>query len=318
MDEEREAISANASADLGATYDDGDFIGGFCESFGITQEKEQDLFTDESGEKPEQQGAESGPVGEPGEPGAKEPENEPEEGESGAETLSIVEHGKTFEVSKEAAEGFANALGITTDKLIEIYQKGVAFDAQETELNTAKNDTALIANIAKLRGLSTEDFRAELGKQLEDIPFNKALNEIKNQFQGIDENAAKELAKARTAEKEQKEPEETKETNTEEKAARLREVEMFRAKHASEGIEMLPNEVIDIWEKTNIPLEEAYKNFQNAEKIKELEKEIAAFKKEKAEAEQRAYAKEHSTGSAATAAGQQKFDEFVEGLFKTY
>ena len=64
--------------------------------------------------------------------------------------------------------------------------------------------------------------------------------------------------------------EETKETNTEEKAARLREVEMFRAKHASEGIEMLPNEVIDIWEKTNIPLEEAYKNFQNAEKIKEL------------------------------------------------
>ncbi|MBR3610044.1 MAG: hypothetical protein IKL57_01080 [Oscillospiraceae bacterium] len=280
--------------------------------------EEPELFS-ESGEEPEEpQGAKNDPVGESGEPGAKEPENEPQNDGSGAETLSVTEHGKTFDIPKEAVEGLASALGITADKLIEIYQKGTSFDAQETALNAARSDTELIENIAKLRGLEAKDFRAELMGQIKEIPFKKALEEIKNQFPGIDENAAKELAKARTAEKEEKPAEPAKETNTEEKAARLREAEMFKAKHAAEGIEMLPNEVIDKWEKTGISLEEAYQSFKNAEKINALEKEIAALKKEKAEAEQKAYAKEHSTGSAKTSAGTQKIDEFVEGLFKIY
>ena len=318
MSEETTVISSDASADLGATYNEDDFGAGFCESFGIKAEEEQPFSDDESGEKPEEPQGEVGVKGEPGEPGVEEPENEPQEGGSGAETLSVTEHGKTFDIPKEAVEGLAGALGITADKLIEIYQKGTSFDAQEAALNAARSDTELIENIAKLRGLEAKDFRAELMGQIKEIPFKKALEEIKNQFPGIDENAAKELAKARTAEKEQKPAEPAKETNTEEKAARLREVEMFKAKHAAEGIEMLPNEVIEIWEKSGISLEEAYQSFKNAEKINALEKEIAALKKEKAEAEQKAYAKEHSTGSATTSAGTQKFDEFAEGLFKTY
>lgn len=306
MDENVEAVAESAVG----TESSGDdiFVNLFeGEDFGA---EETEAFGESTEETPEEEL-----------PSQKEPEAESEEEntESVSETVSFVEHGKNFEIPKAAAEGLAQALGIGVDKLIDIYQKGCAFDSQKEKLEAAKNDAEVIEKLAQLRGITGDELRNEINAQIEKIPLDNALAQIKAEFPGIPENAAAELAKARVSKTEAKPPETPKtEENTEEKAARLREVEMFTAKHAAEGITKIPNEVIDIWEKSRISLEKAYESFKNSEKVKELEKKIAVFEKEKAMAEQKNYAKEHSSGSASSAAGVQKTDEFIEGLFKTY
>ena len=104
--------------------------------------------------------------------------------------------------------------------------------------------------------------------------------------------------------------------DSEETAARLREVEMFQANHPE--LPALPNEVIELWEKSGISLEKAFERFQNKNKVEELEKKIAALEKENMKKEQKVYAKETSPGSANSAAGKPAVDPFVEGLFAKY
>lgn len=309
MDENIEAVAESAA---GTESSNDDIFENLFEGEDF-EPQEEDPFEEKAEELPKEEP--------PEEEKKEEAESEEGEAESAPEMISFVEHGKDFSIPKEAAEGFAKALGIGVDKLIDIYQKGCAFDTQKEKLEAAKGDAAVIEKLAQLRGITANDLRNEISAQIEKIPLDNAVKQIKAEFPGIPESAAQELAKARIGKEEEKpssqEPE-TDEKVTEEKAARLREVQLFVANHAAEGITDLPNEVIDIWEKSGISLEKAYESFKNSEKVKELEKKIAAFEKEKAMEKQKNYAKEHSSGSASSAAGQQKMDEFIEGLFKTY
>ena len=51
---------------------------------------------------------------------------------------------------------------------------------------------------------------------------------------------------------------------------------------------------------------------------RKLLEEMENLKNRNAREDQKNYAREHSSGSASSAAGKAKFDEFIEGLFKEY
>ena len=308
---ENENIEAVAESTAEAeSFNDEEFLSGLFDGETFGEEEEKDLFADDEPKEEAKTEAQ--------EEKEAESEEKPEEAASVPEELSFVEHGKTFSVPKEAAESLATALGISSAQLIDIYQKGCAFDTQKAKLEAAQNDTAVIEALAGMRGMKADDLRAEINSQIAKIPLDKALEQVKAEHPGIPESAAAELAKLRVeAGKPKAEEPKQQEKNTEEDAARLREVDMFIARHRAEGIDTLPNEVIEAWKKTNISLEEAFGNFKLKTRNEELEKEIAALKKEKAKDDQKEYAKEHSSGSSSSAAGKFR-DEFVEGLFAEY
>lgn len=309
--DEQNIGTVTESAGEAESFNDEEFLVGLFDGEPFAEEEETGLFAE--AEETEEKETETDAQEEAAAESEEKPEETPEE-------LTFVEHGKQFSVPKAAAESLAGALGITPNQLIDIYQKGCAFDGQKAKLEAAKNDTFVIEKLAQLRGISSDELRNEINNQIEEIPMKQALEQIKRENPGISEETARELAKFRAEAKKPKadEPKEQEAGfDEEETAARLREVEIFTAKHAAEGITKLPNEVIEIWEKSGIPLEAAYESFANKARAEELEKKIAALEKEKAATEQRNYAKDHSPGSSSSAKAK-PVDEFVEGLFKNY
>ena len=319
---DNEVISAAASTeDVAASYDD-EFIDGFSEAFGMKAEEKTDGF---------EVVGEIGDPGEPGEPGVPEteeaePETEKEtedaestekDAESEPEMISFKEAGKEFSAPKEAVEAFAKAVGRSVESIIDVYQKGCNYDKLNERLGEALKDSEAFEKIALTRNMSKEMLRTELLAQLERAEIDNAVARIKAENPGINEEVARELAKFRINEQKPKAPPVNEENkDSEETAARLREVEMFQAKHPE--LPALPNEVIELWEKSGISLEKAFEGFQNKNKVEELEKKIAALEKENMKKEQKVYAKETSPGSANSAAGKPAVDPFVEGLFAKY
>lgn len=256
------------------------------------------------GEEPENEEPEDAPGEVPEEPEAKTPE-----------TVDIVEHGKTFSIPKEALEGFAAAVGRESADLIDIYQKGCNYDRLKARNEGLSKKAEVIDRIAEMRGISTEELVRETLSFVDEIPLKKMMNEIREKNPGLDEKTAEELARYRLEKNAPKAPEKKAETDDSERtAAKLREIEMFRAKHSGEGIENLPNEVIDAWEKTGIDLEEAFGNFMAKEKARELEKKNAELERENRLLKEKRYASEHTAGSASSAAGKTERDPFLEGL----
>ena len=312
MNEENIGTVTESAAEA-ESFNDEDFISGLFEGENFAEEDEDPFAEiedeDPFGEEPEETAK---PKTETEESAASEPNPEEEPDEE----LSFVEHGKTFKVSKKAAESLATALGLTPEKLIEVYQKGCGFDAQKARLEAAQKDTEMLNKLAGIRNVKPEELRNDILSQLEKIPYDNALEQIKRENPELPEKIAEELAKYRVAaEKPKAEPTKEPVEENEETSARLREVEMFEANHPELG--KLPNEVVAKWEKSGISLEEAYENFRIKTEKAELEKELAEMKKEKAEAEQKKYAKEHSPGSGKTGAGV-VLDEFAAGLFAEY
>lgn len=312
---DNEVISAAASTDVAESYND-EFIDGFFEAFGISKSEEKtDGFEveDERGEVPAET-EETGPVGDKGLEGAKSTEKD---AESVPEMISFKEAGKKFSAPKEAVEAFAKAVGRDVNNLIDIYQKGCNYDKLNDKLSSALKDSEAFEKIAAMRNMQKDALREELLASLDKAEIDRVVAKIKSENPGITEETARELAKFRLNEQKPKaEPVKEVEDNSEETAARLREVEMFQANHPE--LPALPNEVIELWEKTGISLEKAFEGFQNKNKVEELEKKIAALEKENMKKEQKAYANETSPGSATSAAGTVDVDEFVEGLFKEY
>lgn len=318
---DNEVSSVAASTDVAASYDD-EFIDGFSEAFGMKAEEKTSGFEAED---------ESGDRGEPGEPGVPEtegtePETEKEtegaestgkDAESEPEMISFKEAGKEFSAPKEAVEAFAKAVGRSVENIIDVYQKGCNYDKLNEKLSAALKDSEAFEKIAAMRNMQKDALREELLASLDKAEIDKAVARIKDENPGISEETARELAKFRLNEQKPKaEPVKEESEDSEETAARLREVEMFQANHPELGT--LPNEVIELWEKSGISLEKAFEGFQNKNKVEELEKKIAALEKENMKKEQKVYAKETSPGSANSAAGKPAVDPFVEGLFAKY
>ena len=299
---ETNIVSGGESPEVAESHEDDDFLKGFEDDFGFETEEEEPEETEETEpETEEKEAAESG---------AEQADDPPE-------MISFKEAGKDFSAPKKAVEAFAKAVGRDVASLIDVYQKGCNYDKLNERLSEALKDSEAFEKIALSRKLDKETLRTELLAQLDKAELDGAVARVKAENPGINEETARELAKFRLNEQKPKAeaPKEEK-TDSEETTARLREVEMFQAKHPELGT--LPNEVIEIWEKTGISLEAAFEGFQNKTRVSELEKEIAEMKRENILKEQKNYAREHGPGSATTTAGKTAVDEFVEGLFKEY
>ena len=300
---ETNVVSGAESPEVAESHSDDEFIEGFAEEFGIEFETETEEPTEtEPEEEKEAEAAESG---------EKEAESEPE-------MISFTEAGKKFSAPKEAVETFAKAVGRSVESIIDVYQKGCNYDKLNERLNEALKDSEAFEKVAESRGMDKAALRAEVLATLENAKIAEVVAKIKEENPGISDNTASELAKFRLNEQKPKAeaPKEESEQDSEETAARLREIDMFQANHPE--LKELPNEVIEIWKNSGIALEEAYKNFQNKILIPELEKKIAELEKANKLKDQKNYAREHGTGSATTTAGKSAVDPFVEGLFAEY
>lgn len=300
---ETNVVSGAESPEVAESHSDDEFIEGFAEEFGIEFETETEEPTEaEPEEEKEAEAAESG---------EKEAESEPE-------MISFTEAGKKFSAPKEAVETFAKAVGRSVESIIDVYQKGCNYDKLNERLNEALKDSEAFEKVAESRRMDKAALRAELLATLENAKIAEVVAKIKEENPGISDNTASELAKFRLNEQKPKAeaPKEESEQDSEETAARLREIDMFQANHPE--LKELPNEVIENWKNSGIALEEAYKNFRNEIRIPELEKKIAELEKANKLKDQKNYAREHGAGSATTAAGKSAVDPFVEGLFADY
>ena len=181
------------------------------------------------------------------------------------------------------------------------------------KLGKAKGDSEIFEKLAEMRGISKEEMKEEILWALEKATTEKAVNEIMAANPGMNRETAKELALFRLELKKEKKTEPEEDRNE----AMLSELEKFLAKHSGEGIEKLPNETVEEWEK-GIPLETAFEKNRLFKENEKLFAEIEKMKNEKIKDAQKIYAKEHAPGSGTSAAGVSGFDEFVEGLFKEY
>lgn len=245
--------------------------------------------------------------------------DEPEEKTEQEEIFGkdILDFGREICVPKEAVLAFAKAMGKDAGEIIEIYQKGSCFDELMRRFNIAKKDTEVFEKIAGIRGIGKEEIKEEILGVLKKARFEKAVAEIEEANPGIDREIAEELAKFRIEAKKPRKDE--KEKNEEEKKIRerLKEIDRFMAKHSSEGVETLDNSVIDEWE-NGVPLEKAFCSFMLIQENKRLLEEIEKMKQGKTMDDQRSYAREHSVGSVYSPVGNEKIDEFIEGLFREY
>lgn len=228
------------------------------------------------------------------------------------------EHEETFaEHEKEAIEKavfeLAKVLGKKPGEVSEILKKGEEFDGLLEKFGKSKGDSEIFEKLAEMRGISKEEMKEEILWALEKATTEKAVNEIMAANPGMNRETAKELALFRLELKKEKKTAPEEDRNE----AMLSELEKFLAKHSGEGIEKLPNETVEEWEK-GIPLETAFEKNRLFKENEKLFAEIEKMKNEKIKETQRIYAKEHAPGSGTSAAGVSGFDEFVEGLFKDY
>ena len=224
------------------------------------------------------------------------------------------EHGMDFSADKKAVEAFAKAVGRRPEEVIRIYENGCRYEKVFEELLEARKDSESFEKLAKLRGLSKEKMKAEIFGAIEKAKTEKIVEKLMEENPGMNRETAVELAKFRINAK-KPEAKEKEADMTEKLEAMLREMEIFASRHRD--IENLDNEVIEEWEK-GVPLEKAFLNFYAEAEKKKLIDEIEKMKLEKEKNERKAYMKEHSPGSATSAAGTAVKDAFIEGLFKEY
>lgn len=235
------------------------------------------------------------------------------------------EHGKeSFEHAEDENEheekndfenavfAFANALGRKPEKIFEILEKGSKYDELSKEFGEVKNDTEIFEKLAELRGIPKEEMKNEILWAIKKATLEKAIGEIMETNPGMNRETAKELANFRIEAGKAKE-----EVLNEEWETKLSELETFLSEHSGEGIEKLAGKVVEEWE-GGIPLEAAFEKHRLFKENEKLLEEIEKLKNEQIKEAQKIYAREHSTGSATSAAGIFKADEFAEGLFKEY
>lgn len=324
MNEENSIVSGAASTDVGATYSDDEFVGGFKEALGLEPENEPQETTasgdsDEVSEgtpegfvEDESEKTEEAPAGT-----ADEDSGNGEQENAVSEMVDFVESGRKFSAPREAVETFAKAVGRSPENLIDVYQKGCNYDKLKGRFDEAKKSDEIFEKIAAIRKISAEQLKAEIIATVERVPIEEMTRNIQRENPGMKKELAEELARFRIGQQPKAEVADNEETGRfDEIEGRLREIDIFEANHPEVG--KLDNAIIEAWEKTGIPLELAYSSFIEHEESVRLKEENERLKKEMTVKGQKNYAREHSPGSMATAAGKPVVDEFVAGLFKTY
>lgn len=192
-------------------------------------------------------------------------------------------------------------------------ERGKELEKLRRELIKAEKDSEVLEKLAEIRGISKEEMRDEILWAIGKAAEEKMVFEIMAENPGMNRETARELARFRLEVKKA-------EKNIPEKSAgeaMLLELEKFLSAHSGEGIKSLDNEIVSEWE-GGIPLETAFEKFRLSAENARLLLELEELQKEKEAQALKNYAREHSPGSARSAAGIPGFDEFVEGLFKEY
>lgn len=320
-----EAMTESQGAGAASSEGDKEFARGlFGEDFETEEAPAESGDSEEGKGKEEEKPAE--PEGE--EPGKAEekPAESSEAEKKPPETVSFVEHGKTYNVDKAALEAVAKGAGRTTDEFIELYQKGCGFDALSAKYSEAAKDGEIITNIAKARGIEPEEARRELIYAAETLPIDRLTEEILERNPDLSDSEARRWAQAevenrrakeREAEAEkQKAAESSEEARAErEREAKIREIDAFEKAHPEiKTDEELPASVVEAF-RNGKSLEDAWSEHLREKEIAELRAENEKLKAAAAKAEKRKYNEEHSAGSAASSAGASGSDAFVSGLF---
>ena len=198
---------------------------------------------------------------------------------------------------------------------LEIFEHGEMSTEKEPEANEEKDksDSEILEKFAEFSGFSKEEMKEKILWVMEKAGIEKLAEEIMEENPGMNRKNAEELARFRLDAKKVKK-EEPKDENWGEK---ISELDAFLCSHSGETIEKLAEAVVEEWE-SGIPLEIAFEKNRLVLENARLSAEIEQMKAEAERAQHKAYAKEHSPGSATSAAGIAVKDEFVEGLFKEY
>lgn len=223
-----------------------------------------------------------------------------------------LEHGYDEEL-EHAIFDFAKVLGKSSDEIKKLLKKGEEFDSLSKKFGESKGDTEIFEKLAKLRGISKDEMKNEILWALEKATFEKSIGEIMEANPGMNRETANELANFRLNLKKSEKNPEKQDKNKE----MLEELENFLSTHSGERIEKLAQKVVEEWE-GGIPLETAFEKNRLFKENERLFSEIEKMKNEKIKESQKNYAREHSPGSANSAAGILSRDEFIEELFKEY
>lgn len=227
-----------------------------------------------------------------------EPETNPEtKPEPPAQTLKIKYNGKDQEITMEQA--------------VELAQKGMNYDKVLNERNGLRVDaraSELIHRLAEESGMDIEEYVAFVEDQQKTMLLQREIEAINEKYPDMPQEAVRELAKSRAAEKERK--------NAETAAARKKEQDeaarkpwMDFLREFPEYKDELPNDVVAYIEKGSSPVEAMlrFKLDEQEAKYKELEQKLNVQ-------EQNEKTKKQSVGSVESTATKPATDAFLAGF----
>lgn len=232
------------------------------------------------------------------EPEVEETQPEPEtKHEPPAQTLKIKYNGKEQE--------------ITMEKAVELAQKGMNYDKILNERNGLRVDaraSELIHRLAEESGMDIDEYVRFVEEQQKAMILQREIESIRDKYPDMPENAIKELASSRAAEKARKNEEAAAERKKASEEAKQKPwIDFLR--EFPEYKDELPNDVIAYIEKGSTPIEAMlrFKLDAGEQKIKELEDKLTSQ-------DQNTKNKQKSVGSVESTAIKQAVDDFLAGF----
>lgn len=254
----------------------------------------QDMFLDEP-EETENTTPEEPAANEETKP---EPETQTEpKSDAKPETIRIKYNGKEQDITLEQA--------------VELAQKGMNYDKVLNERNGLRVDaraSELIHRLAEESGMDIEEYVAFVEDQQKTMLLQREIEAINEKYPDMPENAIKELASSRAAEKARKREEAAAERKKASEEAKQKPwIDFLR--EFPEYKDELPNDVIAYIEKGSTPIEAMlrFKLDAGEQKIKELEDKLTSQ-------EQNTKNKQKSVGSVESTAIKQAVDDFLAGF----
>lgn len=229
-----------------------------------------------------------------------QPEQEPEtkpEPEPHSQTLKIKYNGKEQEITMEQA--------------VELAQKGMNYDKVLNERNGLRVDaraSELIHRLAEESGMDIEQYVGFVEDQQKSMTLQREIESIREKYPDMQDEAVKELANSRAAEKARKREEAAAERKKASEEAKQKPwIDFLR--EFPEYKDELPNDVIAYIEKGSTPIEAMlrFKLDAGEQKIKELEDKLTSQ-------EQNTKNKQKSVGSVESTAIKQAVDDFLAGF----
>lgn len=191
-------------------------------------------------------------------------------------------------------------------------QKGMNYDKIARERDELRNSKEMreLDLWAKQSGMTRQEFVALLAAQREEALLQTALQEVQGEYGELSEKAARELAKARAAQKRQENESTAAQAQADEEAEKLKPWSEFVERYPNiKEAKDLPQTVIDEMASGQPPVE-AMQRYELAE----LKKQLAELNKKNAADRKNDDNKQKSLGSAASMGAETRPDAFFAGF----